>query len=112
MFLKNEPYIALNCVSGNLKFKIFWGRTPGPSASLASQTVPSPELPPKQKFLDRTLLDQTNFLLVQCYEKPNKVASNKSASSSSQSSMKWFLHEEYVPEASLNGGMAKTIEIL
>ena len=25
-----EPYIALNCVSGDLKFKSFWGRTPRP----------------------------------------------------------------------------------
>ncbi len=23
-----EPYIALNCVSGDLKFKIFWGEPP------------------------------------------------------------------------------------
>ena len=43
---ENEPYIALNCVSGDLKFKIFWERTPGPPpASLASWAVPSPELP-------------------------------------------------------------------
>ena len=57
MFLrKNEPFIALNFVSGDLKFKIFWGRTRGPPASPASRAVPSPELPPpKQKFLDRTL---------------------------------------------------------
>ena len=52
---KNEPYNALNCIFGNLKFKIFQGRTPKPPASLVSQAVPSPELPPKQKFLDRTL---------------------------------------------------------
>ncbi len=25
-----EPYIALNCISGDLKFKIFWGKTPRP----------------------------------------------------------------------------------
>ncbi len=25
-----EPYIALNCVSDDLKFKLFWGRTPRP----------------------------------------------------------------------------------
>ncbi len=23
-----EPYIALDCISGDLKFKIFWGKTP------------------------------------------------------------------------------------
>ena len=56
MFLrKNEPYIALNCISGNLKFKIFWGRAHEPPASLVSRAVPLPELSPKQKFLDRTL---------------------------------------------------------
>ncbi len=25
-----EPYIALNCVYGDMKLKIFWGRTPRP----------------------------------------------------------------------------------
>ena len=56
MFLrKNGPYIALNCVSGNLKFKFSGEEPPDPPTSQVSWAVPSPELPPKQNFLDRTL---------------------------------------------------------
>lgn len=44
---KKEPYITLNCVSGDLKFKICRGRTP---ASLVTQAAPSPELPPQTKI--------------------------------------------------------------
>ena len=55
---KNKPYIALNYVSGDPEFKAFFrGTTPETPASLASQAVPWPELPPlpKQKFLDGTV---------------------------------------------------------
>ena len=45
---KNEPFIALNCVSGDLKFKIFRGRNPGPPARLVSRAVPEP--PPQTKI--------------------------------------------------------------
>ena len=55
----NEPYIALNCVSGDLKFKI---PPPPPPTSLAPWAVPSPELPPKQIFLDRTLIIMTHLV--------------------------------------------------
>ena len=40
-------FVALNCVSGDLKWKNFRGKTPGP---LTSQAVPLPELPPQTKI--------------------------------------------------------------
>ena len=51
------PYIALNCVSGDLKFKIVPGGEPPDPPPLVWHLGLCPRLsfPPKQIFLDRTL---------------------------------------------------------
>ena len=57
MFLrKNEPNIALNCVSGNLKFKISRGEPPDPPLVWCLGLCPHLSFPPKQKLLYRSLM--------------------------------------------------------